>query len=102
MIRATTPTHTFHFPAELEVGIFTKIQVTYSQCGCKVLVKTRDQLYVDTENNDIAVSLTQPELNLFHEGLAEIQVRVKDGGGHVAASNIIRVKVKKTLNQEVL
>lgn len=102
MIRATTPTHTFYFPSDIHVGDMEKIRVTYCQCCRQLIQKEKKDLSISTENNSIAVFLTQQELNLFKPEVAEIQVRVKDGGGRVAASQIIKVKVKRVLNSEVI
>ena len=51
MIKATTPTHKFTFPEEVPPSGLAKIQITYSQCGKQILVKTKDDLlFTDTTN----------------------------------------------------
>lgn len=77
MRRATTPTHTFTFPEEIEVGNVTEALITYSQCGKKILEKKLNDIGIDTENNLLALQLTEAETNLFAPGKALIQVRAK-------------------------
>ena len=110
MIRATTPTHKFIFPEILPIDALSKIQITYSQvvdCGCErkeriVLEKNLGDIVKDTENNTISVKFSQEEMNRFHDGVAEIQIRAKRGNNQVIASQILKVKVKKILNKEIL
>lgn len=106
MIRATTPRHKFYFPTEAPVDIFSEIRITYAQIinGCIsrrkiVLEKNISELSFDTEENSVAVNLSQREANLFVDGVAEIQVRAKSGG-RVVASQIFRIKIKRVLNEE--
>ena len=49
-----------------------------------------------------SLSLTQEELNKFKEGTAEIQVRAKNDIDKVMASQILNVKVRRVLSEEVL
>lgn len=110
MIRATTPTHKFIFPNILPINTLDKIQITYSQIIGRghdredsiVLEKNLEDIDIDTENNTITVNFTQEETNKFREGFAEIQIRAKREDGQVIASQIIKAKVKKTLNKEIL
>ena len=108
MIRATTPTHIFTFPEEVEPSNCEKIQITYSQDsnrGCRfsehiILEKNKSDLII--EGQSVFVNLTQQEMNKFVASVAQVQVRVKTYSGKVLASQILNVKVKKVLNEEIL
>ena len=99
MRRATTPTHTFTFPQEVEVSTVEKTLITYSQCGKIVLEKTLEDLEVDTENNMMTLQLTEAETNLFAPGKALIQVKAKVNGTSLA-SQMIGLPVKPVLDSK--
>lgn len=101
MRRATTPTHTFTFPEDVEVDSVTGILVTYSQCGNTLLEKTLDDLAKDSENNAFSLTMTQDEVNLFAPGKALVQLRAKVGGA-VLASQMIWLEIKPVLNSEIM
>lgn len=108
MIRATTPTHIFTFPEEVEPSNCEKIQITYSQDnnkGCRfskhvILEKNKEDTTISGQK--VMLDLTQEELNKFKPGVAQIQIRVKNQLDKVMASQILNVKVKPVLNKEVL
>ena len=109
MIRATTPTHIFTFPTEVNPADCAKIQVTYAQeikskyCpGAEQVILEKNKSDLTIDGQKATLELTQNEMNLFKEGSAQIQIRAKDSSGEVMASQIFNVKVKKVLNQEVL
>lgn len=103
MIRATTPTHIFHFPED--PTHFDEILVSYAQFGQKILDKTGTDLTIDTENCNVSVTLTEEETNLFKSKdgreTCEVQVRVRKGN-EVSASPIHRIRILPVLNDEVL
>lgn len=99
MRRATTPIHTFTFPEDVPVGEVSDVKVTYSQERNIILEKTLKDMAVDTENNAMAVALTEDESNLFAPGKALIQVRAKVGDGALS-SQMIWMTVKPVLNSE--
>lgn len=99
MRRATTPTHTFTFPQDIEVGSVTEALVTYSQCGRTVLEKTLGDAEVDSENNMISINLSAEETNLFAPGKALVQVRIKIDEA-MLASQVLWFPVKPVLNSE--
>lgn len=99
MRRATTPTHIFTFPEEVEVSNVTDILISYSQCGQKILEKTLNDLTIDTENNAFTLKLTQKETDSFAPGKALVQVRAKTNGATLA-SQMIWLTVKPVLNSE--
>jgi ABC-type phosphate transport system ATPase subunit len=101
MRRATTPTHTFTFPEDVEVDSVTGLLVTYSQCGKTLLEKTLNDVVRDVENNNFSLALTQSEVNLFAPGKALVQLRAKVGGA-VLASQMIWLEIKPVLNSEIL
>jgi len=100
MIRATTPTHVFTFPTGIQPSNLEKIEIVYSQCGEKILEKSKSDLTFTATS--ASLSLTQEELNKFKEGTAEIQVRAKNDIDKVMASQILNVKVRRVLSEEVL
>lgn len=99
MRRATTPTHTFTFPKDIEVAEVTEASIIYSQCGKKILEKTLSDLGIDAENNLLALRLTETETNLFAPGKALIQVRVKTNGTSLA-SQMLWLNVKPVLDSK--
>lgn len=99
MRRATTPTHTFTFPEDIEVGDVTEALITYSQCGKTILEKTLDDLEADTENNMFALQLSEAETNLFAPGKALVQVRAKINSTSLV-SQMLWLTVKPVLNSE--
>lgn len=101
MRRATTPSHTFTFPEEVEVANVTDILISYSQCGKKILEKTLNDVTIDTNHNAFNLTLTQKETDSFAPGKALIQVRAKTGD-KALASQMIWLTVKPVLNSEEL
>lgn len=99
MRRATTPTHIFSFPENVNVADITEALVTYSQCGKKILEKTLSDLTIDTDNNSFSLDLKQTETDSFAPGKALVQLRVKDDDS-VLASQMIWLNVKPVLNSE--
>ena len=102
MFRATTPTHTFTIPFSTDK--IKEIRITYRQNGKTVLQKTEaDCTLTDTA---IKITLTQQETLLFNVGSANdrvyIQLRVLTTTGQVLASDIVNVRVKACLDEEVL
>lgn len=101
MIRATTPTHTFTFPDEVNPADCERILVTYTQGGEKVLELTEDDATVDGQ--DVKYTLTQEQTKLFSDfRQAKVQVRVLTVYGDALASDIIPFTVNPVLNDEVL
>lgn len=99
MRRATTPTHTFTFPQDIEVWNVTDALFTYSQCGRTILEKTLNDAEIDPENNMLSIKLSEEETNLFAPGKALIQVRVKVNEA-LLASQLLWLPVKPVLNSE--
>lgn len=102
MRRATTPTHTFTFPEDVEVGTITEAEVIYSQNGATVLKKSLSDLSIDENTNSIYFTMTQDETNLFAPQKALIQVRAKNNNGAVLASQMIWLTIKPVLDSEEL
>lgn len=75
MIRATTPTHIFTFPEVLQVSELDKALITYEQCDRIVLEKTLDDAAVDADENQLAVTFTQQEMNRFKPGVALMSLK---------------------------
>ena len=102
MRRATTPTHIFTFPENVNLADIRAALVSYSQCGKNILEKNLDDITVDTENKTLSVELTQEESNLFAPGKALVQVRVKTKNQSSLVSQMIWITVKPALNSEVI
>lgn len=99
MRRLTTPTHRF----TLQMGVETidKIQITYAQGGVIVLQKSGENITMDGKS--AVIRLTQEETKKFTaDKEVEIQVRVLTIAGDALASEIIKVDVKRVLDEEVL
>jgi hypothetical protein len=102
MRRATTPTHIFTFPDNVDLSNIQTALISYSQCGRNVLEKNLNNAIVDAENNTLSVELTQEETNLFAPGKALVQVRVRTKNRSALASQMICFPVKPALNSEVM
>lgn len=100
MRRATTPTHTFTFPAEVPVTGLDEILITYSQDGKTILEKTDENLTINDEDNSVTYTLNQDESLKFAPGKALIQVRAKSDNGTILASQMLWMEVKPVLNSE--
>lgn len=102
MRRATTPTHTFTLPEEVKVKNLSKVLLSYSQCGKKILEKELGDLDANTIENTLSFKLTQNETKLFTPGKALVQLRCKTTSDSVLGSQIIWVTIKPALNSEEL
>ena len=100
MRRATTPTHTFTLPDEVEVRTIVEAKAIYSQVGKTILTKNLDNFSVDESENKLSCTLTQDETKLFAPEEALIQLRIKVSNGAVLASQMLWLTVKPVLNSE--
>lgn len=97
MYQATTPTHTFFLP--FNASDITKLVLTYKQNGKTILTKTEED--ISRVDKSISVTLTQAETNAFSRYPASVQLRCRVGD-KVMASQILRINVHESLNQEVI
>ena len=96
MTRGTTPVLTFGLPFAAEV--LEKVYVTFVQGKAVVLEKSGDE--VSHEGNALVVKLAQEDTLKLEGGRPiKIQIRGKDTGGNVVASEIIMVEVKEILKE---
>ena len=99
MRRLTTPEH--KFTLQIDPSVISKIRITYAQNNAIVLTKEGDSVSLD--GNVAKVKLTQEETKIFVANKdVEFQVRVLTLGGDALASDIIKVDVKKVLDDEVM
>ena len=109
MYRASTPRHVFYFDIDPD-ETFKKILITYSQDDAIVLTKTKEDLTFDAENTEDGVlyqaffQLTQEETNRFNRKrpYVSIQARMLDRVNNIVTSPIVKVQVRKVLNDEVI
>lgn len=99
MIRGSAPTHRFTIPANMLVMGIAAAEVTYSQRGNVVLVKSNDQCKLI--DNVLEVSLTQEDTLLFAESGAlndvKMQLRLRTNSGTVATSNVMYTRVDPSI-----
>lgn len=88
MRRGTTPTLTITVTG-MDVADLTTIKVTFKQ-GDTELTKSTDEVSVDTENNTIAVFLTQEETLKFDNGSIYVQIRGLLADGVTAIASAIK------------
>lgn len=114
MYRVTTPTHKFIFSEP--VSDCRELLVTYSQYGHIMLEKHKSDFEFETEEVDgdtlytATVVLTQEETKRFNVKLPErnegtfvqCQVRILYDNGTALASDVVNVKLKDVLNEEIL
>lgn len=99
MRRLTTPEH--KFTLQIDPSVISKVRITYAQNNAIVLNKEGDAVSID--GNIARVKLTQEETKKFvADKEVEIQVRVLTLGNDALASDIIKVDVKKVLDDEVM
>ncbi len=99
MRRLTTPEH--KFTLQIDPSVIGKIRITYAQNNAIVLTKEGNAVSLD--GNVAKVKLTQEETKKFAaDKEVEIQVRVLTLGNDALASDIIKVDVKKVLDDEVM
>lgn len=97
--RGTTPTHTFTLPFERE--LVSDLRITYFQNKKEVFVKDMDE--IEFSERDINLTLTQEETFLFESGKEVlIQIKIKTSDGTVLNSDIIKMRVDASLNNEVI
>lgn len=95
----TTPTHTFTLPFGKEM--LSEVRITYIQNKKKIITKEIDDLEID--GNDISLTLTQEETFLFEEGRnVSIQLKIKTTDELVFNSDIIEMRINKSLDNEVI
>lgn len=101
MYRGTTP----KFSLKLETDIsFDDIEECYVTIASKIVNLTigKDRLDFNDEMKRIELTLTQEETLQFHEGNAEIQVRIKLKDGTALASTIDKTVINKILKNGVI
>lgn len=100
MVRGTTPILRFLVPysaSEIESGY-----ITFAQLGEIKLEKTIAEEQI-TSDGVITLMLTQEDtLQLAHDCICQIQLRLKLKGGYVSASNIISTPVGEILKEGVI
>lgn len=97
--RGTTPTHVFTLPFEKE--LLADLRINYFQDNKEVLVKGKKDVTIS--GNDITLMLTQEETFLFKEGKnVEVQLKIKTTDGQVLNSDIIEMRIDKSLDNEVI
>lgn len=99
MRRLTTPEH--KFTLQIDPSVISKVRITYAQNNAIVLTKEGEAVSLD--GNIARVKLTQEETKKFTaDKEVEIQVRILTLGNDALASDIIKVDVKKVLDDEVM
>ena len=100
MHRGTTPSFTFGL--QFDTSCIEKLNIAFSQVGEVLVLRTIESPDLILKDNLITVTLTQEETILFDcKQNAEIQLRIKIGDS-VVASDIIRVDVRRILEEEIL
>ena len=101
VIRGTTPDFVLQLPGYSLTG--KTVYVTLKQAKNE-LTLTGDQLsvVVDERGSTIAFSMTQEMTLDFVAGSAEIQVKAIDAEGHVDATEIGKVVLRKALLERVI
>lgn len=108
MYRASTPKHVFCFDFNPD-QYFEQIQITYAQDDEIILTKEKKDLLFKTKDTSCgtvytaSLQLTQEESNLFGlRPFVSVQVRFLDKDQHIITSPVVRMRIEKVLNDEVL
>lgn len=96
MYRATTPTHTFHFPWATS-GLSWAL-VTYQQDGQNILTKNLSAM--TKSGQTLNYTLSETETKLFVEGMVKVQIRCGRSSTESLASNIVEIPCYQVLNDQ--
>ena len=98
MIRGTTPEHVFTLP--IDTGLVKKVRIIYCS-STRTLVKTEADCTMD--GNTIRLRLTQEDTLSFNaDSQVDIQLRVLTNNDEALASNILKISVRRLLEDEVM
>lgn len=103
MIRLTTPTHTFVFPANVDPADLDWLMLTYAQGGNILFEKELSD--VEIVGQAVSVVLSQEETKMFsaQSPNSMVQVQMRVGINNIAmATKIFNVPVANVLNDDVL
>ena len=98
IVRGTTPTLVFTFPAGTLLGV-QDIVLSISQVTRR---QTKSGLREAIDGNTLTVTLTQQDTLFFAEGVAEMQLNWIYTNGHRAASVVITCTYSRNLHAEVM
>lgn len=104
IIQATTPTITIKVD-DVNFNEFDEIVLILVQnpLGAIKKKKSSGDIIVGDDESTLYCSLSQEETGKFRDSVPlEMQLRVKDKYGNVSASNIVQVKIEKSLSLEVI
>lgn len=104
IIQATTPTISIKVDG-VNLNEFEEIVLVLEQSpfGTIKKKKSNGDIIIGDDESTLSCSLSQKETRSFKESVPlEMQLRVKDSFGNVSASNIIKVKIEKSLSLEVI
>lgn len=104
IIQATTPTISITVD-NTNLNEFEEIILVLVQNPLVVIKKKKSNgdIIIGDDESTLSCSLSQEETRNFRESVPlEMQLRVKDKFGNVLASNIIKVKIDKSLSLEVI
>lgn len=99
MIPGTTPTHTFKLPIGNEE--IKSIRIIYSQNNNIVLIKDMDEIAVSTDGATVQLS-QEDTLKFTNSDIAEIQLRILTNDDAALASKIMKLRIQKHLENEVI
>ena len=99
--RGTTPTFFFTLPDELTESNIAEINISFSQNNEVVFSKDSETCSFMDEHT-IVTTLEQEDTLALMAGDCWFQLKLKDSGGNVLASQIYKAKVDKILSDEVL
>ena len=98
MRRSTTPLQVFDFGFDL--SFLEKITITYSQDDSVILQKHEGDMIL--EGTRARYTLTEQEVNLFNEGIVEIQGAFLTKTGKKGQTKIQRVPMLRVLDDAVM
>lgn len=78
--------------SELDVSKLNSVEI-YLQQGNTVLVKTMNDVSVDVDNNCITLLITEGESRKFSASVVNLQMRYRQDGSGVNATDIQPIKV---------
>lgn len=106
IIRGTTPTLNFHVKNELlDLNDIAEVWITFKS---KPGVSTKEKTYtiedvtIDTEENDIVLSLSQEDTLYFANTSLLVQIRVRFNNDLAYASDIMNVELGQILKDGVI
>ena len=101
MYRGTTPTLTFKLNTDIDLSALEEVWITIKG-NDKEKTYTIDDVFVESEEKSIILSMTQTDTLYFGAGRHNVQIRLRTDDGNAYASNIKQINLDYILKDGVI